>query len=365
MAIINTFSPSTTISSSQTNANNSDIADELTNSLALDGQSVMTGQVKAANGSASAPGYTFGSDLDTGFYRIGSNNIGAAVNGAKVLDIATTGLSITGKLTPSGQIVSSAGNAGTPGVSFTGDLDSGFYAIGANNIGLSLGGSKVVDYKTTGILITGTLGSSGDFAVNTNKFNVTASSGNTAIAGTLGVTGATSLAGLSTSGNASIGGTLTVAGQLKSSGNVVQVVDATPYTSNTTLSTGIPYDDTIPTSSEGDQILSASITPSSSSNTVRVRFNGFGTVSGSGSVCIAALFRGTTCVYVLATGANSVQANMGFTFLDAPATTSSTTYSIRVGSITGTSGIRMNGDFSSRLFGGKAACTMRLEEVQV
>jgi hypothetical protein len=97
-------------------------------------------------------------------------------------------------------------------MSFAGDLDSGFYAIGANNIGLSLGGSKVVDYKTTGVSITGTLGSSGNFAINTDKFTVAASSGNTAIAGTLSVTGATSLAGLSTSGNASVGGTLSVTG---------------------------------------------------------------------------------------------------------------------------------------------------------
>ena len=37
----------------------------------------------------------------------------------------------------------------------------------------------------------------GDLAVNTNKFNVTATSGNTTVAGTLGVTGATTLAAVS------------------------------------------------------------------------------------------------------------------------------------------------------------------------
>lgn len=39
-------------------------------------------------------------------------------------------------------------------------------------------------------LIAGTLGVTGNFAVNTNKFSVTAASGNTAVAGTLAVTGA-------------------------------------------------------------------------------------------------------------------------------------------------------------------------------
>ena len=41
---------------------------------------------------------------------------------------------------------------------------------------------------------TGTLGSTGNFAVNTNKFTVTAATGNTAIAGTLGVTGVATVA---------------------------------------------------------------------------------------------------------------------------------------------------------------------------
>ena len=40
---------------------------------------------------------------------------------------------------------------------------------------------------------TGTLGTTGNFTVNTNKFSVTATSGDTSVAGTLGVTGATTL----------------------------------------------------------------------------------------------------------------------------------------------------------------------------
>lgn len=49
-----------------------------------------------ADGTVSLPGMAFASDTDSGLYRIGSNNIGVAVNGAKVLDVATTGLAITG-----------------------------------------------------------------------------------------------------------------------------------------------------------------------------------------------------------------------------------------------------------------------------
>lgn len=77
MSVINSFSSGTVISSSQVNANFTDIADEITNSLALDGQSTMSGALKAADGTSSAPGITFGGDTDTGFYRSGANTFKA------------------------------------------------------------------------------------------------------------------------------------------------------------------------------------------------------------------------------------------------------------------------------------------------
>jgi microcystin-dependent protein len=74
------------------------VATALTGSLALDGQSAMTGQFKAADGSAAAPGVTYGSDLDSGFYRKGSNNIGAAAGGALIWEWNASGITLaTGK----------------------------------------------------------------------------------------------------------------------------------------------------------------------------------------------------------------------------------------------------------------------------
>jgi hypothetical protein len=59
----------------------------------------------------------------------------------------------------------------------------------------------------------GTLGVTGDVAVNTNKFTVAAASGNTVIAGTLGVTGATNLSStLGVTGATTLGSTLAVTG---------------------------------------------------------------------------------------------------------------------------------------------------------
>lgn len=58
-----------------------------------------SGVVSAGNGTVSLPGFTFGSDTDTGLYRIGANNLGVAASGAKVLDVGTAGLGVTGTLT--------------------------------------------------------------------------------------------------------------------------------------------------------------------------------------------------------------------------------------------------------------------------
>jgi len=60
----------------------------------------------------------------------------------------------------------------------------------------------------------------GDFSVATNKLTVASASGNTAVAGTLNVTGATSLSSLATSGAATIGGALNVTGATTLTGNL-------------------------------------------------------------------------------------------------------------------------------------------------
>jgi microcystin-dependent protein len=60
-------------------------------------------QLQLADGTVGAPGIAFSADLDTGIYRIGDNEIGVGVNGTKILDISTTGLSVTGSLLIGGE----------------------------------------------------------------------------------------------------------------------------------------------------------------------------------------------------------------------------------------------------------------------
>jgi hypothetical protein len=152
-SIPTTASAGGVIASEDWNSNFDDVGDEITNSLALDGQSTMTGPVKAANGTVSAPSITFGSDTDSGLYRIGANNIGLALNGAKVLDISTAGLAVTGTL--GGAF--GDGSVGAPSIGFSGDTNTGLYRIGADNIGVATGGAKVLDIGAAGLGVSGVL----------------------------------------------------------------------------------------------------------------------------------------------------------------------------------------------------------------
>ena len=73
------------------------------------------------DGTVGAPAYSFNTDTDCGMYRIGTNNVGIGVNGAKVLDIGTAGLGVTGTLSATGtttlaKVTGTLVYAGTTGV---------------------------------------------------------------------------------------------------------------------------------------------------------------------------------------------------------------------------------------------------------
>lgn len=79
----------TTIDETAVNNNFSDIATALTGSMAKDGQTTASARIPfaqgigLADGSAAAPAVNFTGDTDTGFYRIGVNNLGISIAGAK------------------------------------------------------------------------------------------------------------------------------------------------------------------------------------------------------------------------------------------------------------------------------------------
>lgn len=98
-----------------------------------------------ADGSAGSPSITFNSDTDTGFYRISANRLGLALGGSNVVDFNTVAAIFT---TP---VYTGDGAVGAPGWTFGSDTDSGFYRGGANTISLALGGASVIQFSTSNI----------------------------------------------------------------------------------------------------------------------------------------------------------------------------------------------------------------------
>tara|TARA_R110002020_G_scaffold6973_1_gene29447 strand:- start:513 stop:1523 length:1011 start_codon:yes stop_codon:yes gene_type:complete len=106
--------------------------------------------------------------------------------------------------------------------------------------------------------------------------------------------------------------------------------------SKTTGTTGIPDDNTTPTTSEGTQIYSQAITPSSSSNKI-LMFYALQTGINVGSGVVISAFRGSTCIGVsmmtTPPGSNDGFISTAVT-IDSPSTTSETTYTLRIGQLT-------------------------------
>ena len=221
-----------------------------------------------------------------------------------------------------------------------------------------------------------TLGVTGDFAVNTDKFTITAASGNTLIAGTLDVTGIATLGDtskLATSGapaaDAQIANKKYV-DDTPHTGGIVQVVNyqTGAVATGTTL---IPYDDTIPQNTEGDQYLSLAITPKSATNKllIEVVLN-LNHSSASAGGLWATLFQDAAAnALAICWGGKDSAANRSTEVVlrhyMTAGTTSATTFKVRAGaSVAGTT--ILNGDQDeTRRFGGVMASSITITEIKV
>lgn len=157
IVIPNTFLPATTISSTAMNSNFDTVADGIENSLARDGTDAMTAQLRAASGTAAAPGLAFNADLNTGIYRKAADELGFATAGALAgyFDSAAK-LWLSGALDVAGAVT----YGGTLGV--TGDATIGG-TLGVTGLITATAGINIQNADTT-ITRTG----AGDIAVEGN-----------------------------------------------------------------------------------------------------------------------------------------------------------------------------------------------------
>jgi len=128
--------------------------------LTVGGNLVVNGATNLDAGTVSLPGLYFEGETSSGIYRIAANNHGYAISGAKVLDIASTGLAVTGTFSASGLI--SAGTPATAGhvisyesltsVASPSQTRGSFYGYktGANYYGLSFRGGFDGDGSCSG-----------------------------------------------------------------------------------------------------------------------------------------------------------------------------------------------------------------------
>lgn len=192
------------VTASRMDEQHDDFSSSLTNCVCKDGQTTTTARIpfasglSAAGGSTASVAYSQTNDNNTGLYFPASDQFGLVAGGTEVLTGTSSGITISGTLTPSGQIVAAAGTVGAPGYAFASDLDCGMYRIGANNIGLAVNGAKVVDIGTAGAAITGTLSATG---ATTSGGALTVSAGGAAITGNSTVTGTLTVSSTLTASN--------------------------------------------------------------------------------------------------------------------------------------------------------------------
>jgi hypothetical protein len=147
-------------------------------------------------------------------------------------------------------------------------------------------------------------------------------------------------------------------------GKILQVVE-TSYTTSASTTTLMPSDSTIPQNTEGTEILSLSITPTSSSNKLLIQVS-LPFLDGSTAVIICgALFQDSTAnalaTGIVTTGSTGYPTNVSFTHYMTAGTASSTTFKVRYGPHSGTAYInRMS---SGVTYGNVAAARLTIMEI--
>lgn len=152
------------------------------------------------------------------------------------------------------------------------------------------------------------------------------------------------------------------------SGSVVQVVNYQTGEQVTSTDT-VPYDDTIPTSTEmPTDLITLAITPKSATNKLKIDLVYTGAMPSGAGHSLLALFQDNGASAIACSGlglGSGYIVNVKFTHYMTAGTTSATTFKMRIG---GTSGAtyRMNGcvDFSSRIYGGVMASSITITEIK-
>lgn len=136
----------TTIASTWANNTLTDLATAMTDSLSRSGLGGMTAALRLAAGTVSAPGLAFTAETTMGLYRAGAGDLRFAINSTDIVTITSAGMSVTGAFSLAKLSLSADGTNAAPAITWASDTNTGIYRIGADNIGIALGGTKRADF---------------------------------------------------------------------------------------------------------------------------------------------------------------------------------------------------------------------------
>lgn len=149
-------------------------------------------------------------------------------------------------------------------------------------------------------------------------------------------------------------------------GTIVQVVRSVDG-AVATGTTVIPFDDTVPQNTEGDQYMSQAVTPLAAANLLRIRHGGNYAHSSTSPTLLTALFQDSTASAIAATQTSRdatahVPIHTQISHLMVAGTISATTLKVRAGAV-GAGTTTFNGSASARIFGGVMSSILEVEEV--
>jgi len=169
-----------------------------------------------ADGSVAAPAFRMQGDTDTGLYPIGADNIGLATGGTKIVDIASTGVQVTGSLTTTGNVgigieptealhvtgnikltgnvyvgdrlrIAIPGSLSQPAIYHSSDSNTGFWWEGVGKMGAVVDAVEVQQWTSTGSTISGSVNVYGASGA-TGEISLKSSNGKTYNIGSTGTT---------------------------------------------------------------------------------------------------------------------------------------------------------------------------------
>ncbi len=161
----------TTIESNWANTTLSDIATTLTDSLSRSGQGGMTAALRIADGSQGAPGVGFANETGSGFYRAGTGEVWAVVQGSQTLRLDANGVYVPAdkSTTVDGAFVFNEAGADKD-ARFEGDTDANLLFTDASTDRVGIGTAT----PAVKLDVVGAASVSGNLAVDTNTLFVDA-----------------------------------------------------------------------------------------------------------------------------------------------------------------------------------------------